>query len=381
MASCKNCNSSIDKEEQYCRSCGIKIEQVEEESCDTVGEDLQATVEETPIKPENSKIKFMGPIIAVCIIIASLALVMKLEADTAGFSGANRNNNFVKSGDWIYYSLSTFNVKTSKNEYGIYKLSSDNKNKIKIYDDMAITLAVKGEWIYYSSLNDKGKIFRMTVDGQRRELISEEVSLQMVVKDNYLIYKTEDENRNLYRLDLQNGSKLKISENLISFSVVGNRIFYSSTEPLGKVYEINLDGTNKKEMFSLEGPILYANDNYLYFADTGINNAAVNNSNKYLFSNNIGKIYRINLDGSNRKSIVPVEAYNFTIYENKFYYQTINKGVLELYEMSFGENYGNKLASNMNLSGIVDGWLYYLDRGDGLYYRINLISQEKQSMN
>jgi hypothetical protein len=58
--------------------------------------------------------------------------------------------------------------------------------------------------------------------------------------------------------------------------------------------------------------------------DVGIREDAANSSNRYLFFNNRGEIYRSNLDGSNRKLIAPNEAFSFARYGNKFYYQSIN---------------------------------------------------------
>lgn len=380
MATCKNCNSSINKQEQFCRCCGIKLEHTDEESSTSIEESTTA-LEEEIFKPKPNENKIVAPLLAGVIIIIALISIFKLKSGAESFLSTENSKNFIKSGDWIYCSLNNFNGATNKNEYGIYKISQDNKTKVKLYDDMAIALVVRDNWIYYSSLNDKGRLYKLGTDGLNREIVSEDVSLQLALKGNYLIYRTEDEQKTLYKLDLKNNSKVKLAENVLNFSMSRNSVYYSASESLGRIYHINLNGTEKKELFTLEGPILYANDNYVYFMDVGIREDAANSSNRYLFFNNRGEIYRSNLDGSNRKLIVPNESFSFTRYGNKFYYQSINKGNIEAYEIDFEGRNRKKLASNINIINIVDDWIYYVDRGDGLFYRMNIESGEKESIN
>jgi hypothetical protein len=195
---------------------------------------------------------------------------------------------------------------------GIYRVNIDTKEEINIAPDHAYSsLSFDGQWLYYISAEDYGKIYRIKADGPaRQEIINEKGIGTMVVEGEWIYY---------YRTD--------VSQNI------------------NGIFKMRKDGTKKTQVLSLEGPydpdnnkgtyvdgaiVVSGHDIYavyvdilnrtciLYKYDTirggktllyqddyiGIGkNKGINMIDDYIYFNDGSNIYRIKTDGSGKEMV------------------------------------------------------------------------------
>ncbi|WP_050608135.1 DUF5050 domain-containing protein [Clostridium niameyense] len=97
------------------------------------------------------------------------------------FKYLHKAKSVVKDNNYIYYS--------NKNDgNGIYKMSFDGKEDIKIFQQSATYLAQHGEWIYFSNYSDGGNLYKIKKDGQELSKILNVYVKDLYIKDGYLYY-------------------------------------------------------------------------------------------------------------------------------------------------------------------------------------------------
>lgn len=384
MVICPKCSAKANEADVFCRSCGSKIEF----QCtpELLNKDEEFNSNDEANNDENSlnneegligKVPFGAIDVKILVINAAVisvfvAAFILLHLGDVGskYIGTGSNNRFIDSGDWTYYTFLTYEGSHENKKMGIYKLDKSGAEQTKVYEDYGSSIAVNEGWIYYSGINDRGKLYKIRTDGSDKQLVLEGLVQNFLIEDDYLIYRMQEPADTLYRMNLKDNSKLELGKDVLSFCIVDNTIYYSSAASLGKVFKMNIDGTKVKEICSVEGPILYADNNYIYFADINLRDKLDNIATKNKFEENRGKIYRMNLDGSSRKLIIPFEVDNFIITNGYFYYSTNYEDKAEIYRMKAGSKKVEKILSNAYLMGASADWIYYMDMDSsqgGLY--------------
>jgi hypothetical protein len=309
-------------------------------------------------------------------------MLLHIIGDSSKYIGTGSNNRFIDSGDWTYYTFLTYEGSHENKKMGIYKLDKSGTEQTKVYEDYGSSIAVKEGWIYYSGINDMGKLYKIRTDGGDKQLVLEGIVQNFLIKDDYLIYRRQEPADTLYSMNLKDNSKLELGKDVLNFCIVDNTIYYSSAASLGKVFKMNIDGTKVKEICSVEGPILYADNNYIYFADINLRDKLANIAAKNKFEENRGKIYRMNLDGSNKKLIIPFEVDSFIITNGYFYYCKNYEDKAEIYRMKVGSKKAEKIIPNAYLMGASADWIYYMDMdsSQGGLYRMSVDGKHKQKL-
>lgn len=227
--------------------------------------------------------------------------------------------NIQISQDRVYY------IKEETSE--IYRINKDGTQKKKISSDKAYSLNIYKDKIYFMDRYNQLYITSLSLDGQNKTVIHETITNDIMVYDDYIYYITKNGDlgkvkidgseyalldtdvmqfdvssggiyyiydprkvyrpRGLYQLDFNGGSQVQLMEETpYSFNVYDEAIYYNHPVKMS-LYSMHSNGTQKTQI-------------------TGTNTSAINLAGDYIFYRNLEdekKIYRIDKDGSNRKSL------------------------------------------------------------------------------
>jgi hypothetical protein len=226
------------------------------------------------------------------------------------------NGNFaVIQGDWIYY----FNY----NELSINKIKTDGTSKTKLKDEYISSMAVKGDYIYYTVMDNRyGGLFRMKTDGSDLKQIGGAYSL------NYY------------------SNCVNIVENDLYYEAVGGYNIIKST----------LDGSEASIIPVRPAPrYLYMYGRTMYYSDIS------NNDQLYMRASDEGPSVKLN--DVPTFSPVPYGNYVYSL-DKDWNIQRTNVDNGETEKIS------NDWANSLNIH---KGWLYYSNHNDGnKLYKINL---------
>lgn len=141
--------------------------------------------------------------------------VVKIDKTVYGSSSNTRNFYFgtiMQSGKWIFYSNQ--DIKNVK-ENGLYRMSIDGKNVMKIQNGTALWLNVVGNYLYYQDYND---IYRVKLDGTGKQLLVKNSGKinSLNVADNYLYFASGS----LYKLKIPSKTVVIDGANKKQFIIV-----------------------------------------------------------------------------------------------------------------------------------------------------------------
>jgi len=197
--------------------------------------------------------------------------------------------------DKIYY------IGTDAN---IYTMNLDGSKKTKLNDDGTGFLGVTDKYIILNlpkSENNKYVTYIMNLDGSNKHKLTENRIYSINVKEEYVYFV--DDNQNIYRVKVDGTEEKLISDNCEAYNlnVSDKYIYYMDYKDEKQneicIYRMNLDGTNKKSIYQL--------NDYSTFLNVF--------DNKIIFSDNTSDSGMINLIDSNGKKFVRLFEF---VYEN-----------------------------------------------------------------
>ncbi len=152
-------------------------------------------------------------------------------------------------GDWIYFA----NISDNN---ALYKIRTDGDMKTKLSDDPCGAVAAKGEWICYSNQNEDGRIYKIRADGSERQPLGGSASTLFIVGD-WLYFSTKDE-RNLYRLSLEDGQTQQLLDNEWHVNLVasGEWLYFVSDNNGLCIKKIKTDGSGEEVVWKYNGKIV-----------------------------------------------------------------------------------------------------------------------------
>ena len=220
-------------------------------------------------------------------------------------------------GDWIYYENGS-----DKNK--LYKIRTDGSGRVKLSDDYdCLNINVLDGWIYYFDTFDS-IIYKMKTDGTSRTVVKNDWGLYLNVVDGWIYYSNFGANRNIYKIKTDGTSRQKLNNVESQMpTVYGDWIYYldyTNARDGGKLFKMRLDGSNNSKISDIKMSHFTIDGDYIYFVEDS-------------------KFGRINLDGSNKK-----EIFGFTTSDNCYYLYgfLVNNGWIYYYT-NFGEIYKVKI--------------------------------------
>ena len=242
------------------------------------------------------------------------------------YSIGNSSGNLVNhsivaySQNWIYY-------RNTQDSNRLYKAMLNGDYKTKISDDSVVSLNVVGNTLYYINEKDN-KIYSLKTDGSGRTLIVNEAAENLIATSQYIFYKSKTDKK-VYRLNVNGKDKKDIILYPVDrFILVKGTIYYSNANDNNKFYRIDINGQNKEILtadsvlsFAYEKDFIYyvsKTDNCIYSFNTktkaiakvldtktegGALTINVKDNVIYYSSKSDGQLYKVNIDGTNKKAI------------------------------------------------------------------------------
>jgi hypothetical protein len=240
-------------------------------------------------------------------------------------------------GEWIYFA----NFTESKGVVSgpIFKIKTDGTNRTKLNNDECRFINVIGDWIYYTNTSDEFRIYRMKTDGTGRKKLNDEESMCLNVTSEWIYYISLDDNsknskRNIYKMKTDGTDKqLVLAGNVGKIIVHGEWIYYfqgdESQGYKGNIYKMKLDGSEKTQVTADIAKSFNIAGGYIYYSKE------VDNYRDYL--------YRVDLDGKNKKMIAQVGVGSIVGYWNYFYHRYAEWDELERIKL---DGTGHEKVSN-----------------------------------
>lgn len=127
--------------------------------------------------------------------------------------------------------------------------------------------AKAGEWIYFSNLQDDGKLYKMKADGSGAEKISDDRAHYINVIGDDIYYSGNGWNLTKIKTDGTEMSKI-CSDDARCINVSGDWVYYSdySGYPI-KLYRINIDGTGKEKLSDDKPGYIFVLDDKIFYYD------------------------------------------------------------------------------------------------------------------
>lgn len=159
-------------------------------------------------------------------------------------------------GDWIYYIKGVPEVRIFPYNGPIYKIRKDGTGRVELYGFNAIQMAVVGEDIYFISFPDR-RLVRMNTDGSELTILIDDVGYQLQYHEGYIYYTSKINQENyMYKLNTATNSKpIKMMKIRGNYVINDDWIYYKSwknvndSDVLEGLYRIGLDGTNETKLF------------------------------------------------------------------------------------------------------------------------------------
>lgn len=274
-----------------------------------------------------------------------------------GNTGGNISNSGIvaEKDDWIYYS-------NSNDNYSLYKIKQDGTQKTKLNSDRVSYINVMGGWVYYRNDSDKGYLYRIRTDGtDRTRLVDHEAKFINVVDNGWIYYVT-------------------------------------GTVGTDSIYAIRLDGSNRVDMWWIDGKYPVVSDGWIYLSLVSSNSSnTYSRLYKYSLSNDTftrlteervshinlvgnwiyyinlddNRIYKISKDGADRMRLSDSWCESLNVYNGKAYY--VNAEDRSIYRINLDGTSEQRLNDSPSSSvNIITDWIYYRDPTTGYYYRMHL---------
>ena len=133
--------------------------------------------------------------------------------------------------DWVYYAESDYD-----NVHAISKVSLQDGDAKELVANLASTMVMDGEWLYY---NNEEVIYRMKVNGKNEQSIVEADATYLAVADEW-VYYFDYSKMGIYKVKADGTGCQKICDGqALALHVFDEWIYYYNTDGL---YRVKIDG-------------------------------------------------------------------------------------------------------------------------------------------
>lgn len=289
----------------------------------------------------------------------SLSNCIKLTTDAGKYLAIN--------GDDLYYSNVDL-LNSSIYGKGIYKVKIDgsyaSSRGLKILDsneDIFSSINIIDNKLYYCRTNNKHLYEYDLLTNKENDILDgfvvPEENINSTgglnkVYQNYLYYLNIRDEKTLYRYDIEKKINIKLTSNKVTdFAIIDDKLYYNQVSKLvdNDVYVIDLKNNNNQKISTDDLTEIVKYDKNLYAVKNNIAGVAT-------------EIIKMDLDGSNQKSIYSKGAKNLQIINDKLYF--INSDKIYYYDL-LKEDDVSQLGNikNINKFIIENNDIYYSYRG------------------
>ncbi len=307
-------------------------------------------------------------IIVILVLLIILVLIMKLFSIIFGkekvVGNLNNRGLALSVGKEVYY---------NKYEKGIYKVKGNKEYQLT--DETAYSITNYKDKLYYLTVSNSNSIDLKSVDtnGENQELIkslSTRIS-KFYIEDGFVYYVTNKDVVGLAKFELETKKESIIATSNVQDFVLDNKTIYY-TDNVGYLYKVNIDGTNN-EVISRDYSInqIQLLDKWIYYYDSS------NSEEK-----GPSGLYKIKKDGTSRTLVsenINNEYYNITS-KSIYYYDISSKKIIKTNLNGKNSKEITQLNDQMLLTrmNIANGVIYYLDKSidDSQIYQMYRIKED-----
>ncbi len=300
-------------------------------------------------------------IILLLILWGMGKLVLKLFSPEKVVGNYANMGLAVEDGKTVYY---------NKYERGIIK--KENKKETQLTEKTAYSMTIIDDTIYYITVSDSNTIDLNSVkttgeDVKKIKTLYTAIS-KFYIENGYAYYVSNKDNIGIYKISLETGEETTVTLSNIQDFVLDKNIIYF-TDNVGYLYSIKIDGTDKKTIST----------------DYSINNIQILKNWIYFYDKNENALCRIKKNGSSKSTVatfVNNETYNIT---NKqiYYFDELNKQICKCDLKGKKSKPIVSLEATRTKINIVNGVIYYLDnsKDDSQIYQIYRVKENGKSAN
>ncbi len=268
------------------------------------------------------------------------------------------SEQFNVSGGYIFYA----------NYDGIYRIRLNSSEETKLIDDRHAHIAVEDSWIYYFIPRENG-IYRIRTgvhsDGDVTEMNTSKDAIDTaygneVTNDLVLVNNADSEDAD--------ESRGNTPSNIVNYGMVaqeGDWIYYRNVADDGKLYKMLMDGSEKKKLSDDEALYINAADGWLYYCGTSRDESG----------NDFGGLYKMRTDGTAREALSEVWTPRYISVVDGWIYYAYDG----LYKMRIDGTENTKINETESIIDInvVNGWIYFIDR-DSYLHKISTNGNEAE---
>lgn len=271
-------------------------------------------------------------------------------------------------GDKLYYH--------SVNDDYVYSCSFSGGDNEKVILNKVHWFALVDKTIYYidgySELNEKTglkenigefNLYSCDINGENSQLLIDDEILKVSVQSDSIVYTTE-QSMKLYKTDKDGKNEILICEAdegsvISSFKVYKDKIYYSlynNEKPLSSgIYSVDADGKNEDKIISTQETFFTIKDDKIIYSDSEDEKAT----------------YMCSLDGKNKEILLDgFVISNPKIYGEYMYFYEFYDTSAETYEYSFADKSVKRIENNKCGKVVfVDDYIFYIDSLDSQIYR------------
>jgi Tfp pilus assembly protein PilF len=246
----------------------------------------------------------------------------------------NSQGNIANSGmvvekdNWIYIGA----------EDGIYKVNKNNRNtKHKVVDTEWPTfyLNIDSDYLYFITYNNSNQntINKVRFDGSELVTLADDVDFNqdLILKNDRLYYINKD--RNIISINTSGEDAIVISRaNCWRMSISNEWIYYIDKNDtvkypfetmhgdldeaeMGKIYRVKLDGSGKEKICDDGTDFIIVDENYIYYTNGNDGQVLASEGDSW----HEGKLYRLDLDGANKKKLLDYACYAVNVTDGYIY--------------------------------------------------------------
>lgn len=220
-----------------------------------------------------------------------------------------------------------------------------NSNPINIVE-MGFVLEGEDGLVYFQDGESNNNISRLV--GTTKETYVNTYGMNLILYNNYLYYRDYKNGANLMRLDINNPEKREIVSDVNTYqSIIVDGMIYANIVDLGPdgngLYRIDLDGSNKKKLVNASINCMQYESDYIYYCK----------STK-------GQLFRIDLNGKNNEEILIqgtgeyIETTHFIVNQEWIYFNNRNHDELN-----------GAVNSNLSICRVRDDGTEFEELADG----------------
>lgn len=135
---------------------------------------------------------------------------------------------------------------------GIYSITTDGINLLKLSDDNPYGITAYKDWLYYVNTSDLNTLYAMKTDGSGRHKLSDDYALNINIAGDRIYYiNAKNEPSPICSMKLDgSGRKQLSSDNVNRFAVWNGRIYYMLTGT--NIYSMSLDGSDRQLVLKVD---------------------------------------------------------------------------------------------------------------------------------